>query len=133
MKAVIDTRFLIAHFFGQADLNNWTRNTLQLLQKADNRGFVPSIVVHEFYKFVFQNRGKTVADLRTQSLLSSDLKTVNLDSIIGVEAAKFRCKYAELPTADAIIAATATITGCDYVLTDDRHIRQIKETKTKWL
>jgi predicted nucleic acid-binding protein len=46
---------------------------------------------------------------------------------------KLRCKYAELPTADAIIAATAIAMSCDYILTDDKHIKQINETKTKWI
>jgi predicted nucleic acid-binding protein len=42
-------------------------------------------------------------------------------------------KYADLPTADAIIAATAIKSSANFVLTDDKHIKQIKETKTKWI
>jgi predicted nucleic acid-binding protein len=38
-----------------------------------------------------------------------------------------------LPTADAIIAATAIVMSCEYVLTDDKHIKQIHETKTRWI
>jgi predicted nucleic acid-binding protein len=60
------------------------------------------------------------------------LKVVNLDSSIAIQAAKLRCKYGELPTADAIIAATAIIADSDCVLTDDGHIKQIRETKTRW-
>ena len=96
-------------------------------------GIVPSIVIHEFYKFQLENLGKDVAELRVNSLLKLNLKIVNLDIPIAIEAAKLRCKYTELPTADAIIAATAITTSSDYILTDDRHIKQIKETKTKWV
>jgi predicted nucleic acid-binding protein len=133
MKSVLDTRFLIAHFFGPAELNKWTRVTLQNLQNGINVGFVPSIVIHEFYKFVFETKGQTIADMRIQYVLNSELASINLDPAIAVEAAKLRCKYAELPTADAIIAATAIVTSSDCVLTDDKHIKQVKETKTRWV
>ena len=134
MKVVIDTRFLIAHFLAQDELSKkWTRKTLENLQNGENHGLVPSIVVHEFYKFLFETYGKDIAEIRVNTLLSSNLEIADLDSGIGIEAAKLRCKYAELPTADAIIAATAIIMSCEYVLTDDKHIKQIKETKTRWI
>ena len=134
MKAVIDTRFLIAHFLAQDELSKKrTRKTLENLQNGANLGLVPSIVIHEFYKFILETYGKDIADIRVNTILSSNLEIVNLDSFIGIEAAKLRCKYAELPTADAVIAATAIIMSCEYVLTDDKHIKQIKETKTRWI
>jgi len=56
-----------------------------------------------------------------------------LDGLFFREAAKLRCKYGELPRADAIIPATAILMGSDYVITDDKYIKQIKETKIKWI
>jgi predicted nucleic acid-binding protein len=134
MKAAIDTRFFIAHFLAQDETTKkWTGTTLRNLQTGAHVGVVPSIVIHEFYKFMLENYGKDVADLRVNSILTSELKMVNLDSAIGIEAAKLRCKYAELPTADAIIAATAIAASSECVLTDDKHIKQVKETKTRWI
>jgi predicted nucleic acid-binding protein len=134
MKAVVDTRFLVTHFLAQDELTKkQTRNLLEQLQNGANPGVVPSIVIHEFYKFVLENFGKDTAEIRVNSILSSRLQIVDLDCDIGIEAAKLRCKYAELPTADAVIAATAIKTSCECVLTDDKHIRQIRETKTRWL
>jgi predicted nucleic acid-binding protein len=71
--------------------------------------------------------------MRINAIIKSDFKIVNLDPKIAIAAAKLRCKYGELPTADAVIAATAIAMSCDYVLTDDKHIRQVKETKTRWI
>jgi predicted nucleic acid-binding protein len=134
MKAVIDTRFFVEHFLAQDELSKkLTRRILIDLQNGSNRGLVPSIVIHEFYKFLLENYGKDIADIRTNTIQSAELEIVNLDVVIGIEAAKLRCKYAELPTADAIIAATAIAMSCDYILTDDKHIKQIKKTKTKWI
>lgn len=134
MKAVIDTRFLLVHFLSQDDQSKrWTRITLENLQKGESLGIIPSIVIHEFYKFELDNLGKEVADIRVNSVLKSRLNIVNLDTSIAIEAARLRCKYADLPTADAIIAATAIKTSSECVLTDDKHIKQIKETKARWI
>ena len=134
MKAVIDTRLFIDSLTREDEqFKRWAKSTLQTIQTSENLGIVPSIVIHEFYKFQLENLGKDVAELRVNSLLKLDLKIVNLDIPIAIQAAKLRCKYAELPTADAIIAATAITMSCDYILTDDKHIKQIKETKTKWI
>jgi predicted nucleic acid-binding protein len=65
MKAAVDTRFLIAHFLAQDELfKKWTRKTLENLQNNINCGLVPSIVVHEFYKFLLETYGKDIADIR---------------------------------------------------------------------
>ena len=134
MRATLDTRLFIEGFGSNDEqFQKWARMTLKTLQAKTNLGVVPSIVILEFYKIQLENLGKAIAELRTNSILNSDLNIANLDPTIAIEAAKLRCKYAELPTADAIIAATAIATSSDYVLTDDKHIKQIKETKTKWI
>ena len=134
MRAVLDTRLFVESFASNDEqFKKWARTTLQTLQAKTNLGVVPSIVILEFYKIQLENLGKAIADLRTNTIINSDLNITNLDPHIAIEAAKLRCKYAELPTADAIIAATAIATSSDYILTDDKHIRQIKETKTKWI
>jgi len=81
-------------------------------------------------KIQIEPLAKDTAELRTNSILKSDLNVSILDPAIAIKAAKLRCKYAESPTADAIIAPTAIVMCCDYILTDDKHIKQIKETKT---
>jgi predicted nucleic acid-binding protein len=134
MKAVVDTRFFMNSLENPDDqFKHFSKTTLQTLQMETNKGIIPSIVIHEFYKLQFEDMGKQVAELRTSSILKINFDIADLNVPIAIEAAKLRCKYAELPTADAIIAATAIVLDCDYVLTDDKHIRQIKETKTKWI
>ena len=134
MRAVLDTRFFMASLQSEDEqFKKWARTTLDALERKTNVGTVPSIVIHEFYKIQLQTLGKDVAETRVNSVLKLRLQVINLDTSIAVEAAKLRCKYAELPTADAIIAATAIKTASDCVLTDDNHIKQIKETKTRWI
>jgi len=134
MRAVIDTRFLVVHFLAEdEETRGKTRKILEGLQREANLGFVPTIVVHEFYKFEMENFGRDVAEMRVNAILKSKLKTFDLDSSTAIEAARLRCRYAGLPMADAIIAATAIGTSSDFVITDDRHIKEIREVKTKWI
>ena len=134
MQAIIDTRFLVTHFLApDEETKKWTKTTLENLQREPNLGIIPSIVIHEFYKFEMQTFGADIANIRINIVLKSKLVVSDLDSDIAVEAARLRCKYADLPTADAIIAATAIKSSSAFVLTDDKHVKQIKETKTKWI
>jgi predicted nucleic acid-binding protein len=134
MKAVLDTRFFISSLQSKdPEFRKWSKSTLDTLERKANLGMVPSIVILELYKIQLEKYGKDVAETRVNSVLKLRLEVINLDSSIAIEAAKLRCKYGELPTADAIIAATAIKMSADCVLTDDKHINQIKETKTRWI
>jgi predicted nucleic acid-binding protein len=134
MQAIIDTRFLVTHFLASdEETKKWTKTTLENLQREPNLGIIPSIVIHEFFKFEMQTLGADVANIRINIVLKSKLAVSDLDSDIAIEAARLRCKYTDLPTADAIIAATAIKSSSTFILTDDKHIKQIKETKTKWI
>jgi len=134
MKAVFDTRFFISSLESkEPDFKKWSKAMLDALERQSNLGMVPSIVILELYKIQLEKFSKDVAELRVNSILRLGLELVNLDLSIAIEAAKLRCKYAELPTADAIIAATAINMSADFVLTDDKHINQIREVRTKWV
>ena len=134
MKVVLDTRFFIASLESKdAEFRKWSKSMLDYFERKQNFGMVPSIVILELYKIQLETFGKDVAEIRVNSVLELRLEVIDLDTSIAIEAAKLRCKYAELPTADAIIAATAIKMSADYVLTDDKHINQIRETKTKWI
>jgi len=134
MKAVLDTRFFIASLESKDnDFKRWSKATLDVLERKANLGIIPSIIILELYKIQREKFGKDIAEIRVNSVLKLGFEVINLDLSIALEAAKLRCRYAELPTADAIIAATAIKMSADYVLTDDKHISQIKETRTRWI
>ena len=84
MKAVLDTRFFLLHFLSPDEQSKkWTRTTLENLQRRTNIGAVPSIVIHEFYKFELENLGKDIADIRVNSILKSNLNIIDLDPTIA--------------------------------------------------
>lgn len=126
-KAVFDTRFFIEHYYSQ------NQQTLQKTKEAirqTKQKYISTIVIHEIYQLTLQKEGRETAKTRT-NLLEKDFKTINVDPKIAKTSAEIRHKY-KTSMADSIIAATA-LTLKATCLTDDPHIKTIKEIKTKWI
>jgi predicted nucleic acid-binding protein len=128
----IDTRFFITHFLANTDdLKLKARRKMVALQQE--RSIVPTIVLHEVYKFFADLVGMDAADLRVGSILKSNFAIVDLTYDIAIASAQLRNKYRGLPTADSIIAATAIKRKSKHVLSDDPHFKSIREIKSQWL
>lgn len=128
----VDTRFFLTHFLAiSEEMKNRTRNKMIELQREG--AIVPTMVIHEVYKFECENVGKDVAELRVGTILKSGFTIMELSSQIAIVSGRLRCKYHNIPTADSIIAATATETKSGRVLSDDPHFTKIMEIKTEWI
>jgi predicted nucleic acid-binding protein len=77
-----------------------------------------------------QKEGRETAELRA-TLLEKDFKTINVNTQIAKTSAELRHKY-KTSMAHSIIAATAQTLKAPCI-TDDHHIKNIKEIKTKWI
>lgn len=64
-------------------------------------------------------------------LLEKDFRVVDVDAKIARVSAELRSKY-KVSMADSIIAATALVLKA-ICLSDDPHIKGLKEIKTKWI
>ncbi len=128
----VDTRFFLTHFLAASeDMKNRTRKKMIELQREG--AIVPTMVIHEVYKFECENLGKDVAELRVGTILKSGFRTMELSSQIAIVSGRLRCKYHNIPTADSIIAATAIESKSGRVLSDDPHFTKIIEIKTEWV
>lgn len=126
-KIVYDTRFFTEYFYSQDKI--FLQKALDALRKADKR-YISAIVIHEVYQLVLKREGRETAILRT-TILDKDFKIVNVNSEIAKSSAELRNKY-KLPLADSIIAATALLLKATCV-TDDPHLKTVKEIKTAWV
>ena len=127
-KAVFDTRFFIEHYYAQDEAT--LQKTKEELRQTTKQKYISTIVIHEIYQLTLQKEGRETAKLRT-NLLEKDFKTINVDPKIAKTSAEIRHKY-KTSMADSIIAATALALKATC-LTDDPHLKNIKEIKTKWL
>ncbi len=66
----VDTRFFLTHFLAASEeMKNRTRKKMIELQREG--AIVPTMVIHEVYKFECENVGKDVAELRVGTILKS--------------------------------------------------------------
>ena len=128
----IDTRFFLTHLLAEsATARERTKRKADQLEAR--RSLVPTIALHEVYKFEYETLGADVAALRVDSIVKSNFKIVDLDTVIALSAARLRCRHKDLPTADSIIAATAIELKSNTVITDDPHFKEIREIKIEWI
>ncbi|MBO3842086.1 MAG: PIN domain-containing protein [Candidatus Brockarchaeota archaeon] len=125
--SVYDTRFFIEHYYSGDD--EILKRTTSMLRSDRNR-IISTIVVHEVFRLTLEKEGRVQAELRTR-LLEKDFKVVDVDVQIAKASAELRHKY-RVPMADSIIAATAKILNLTCI-TDDKHLTQMDEIKTKWI
>jgi predicted nucleic acid-binding protein len=126
-KAVFDTRFFVEHYYsGDDKILQKTRE----LMRTTRRRYISTIVIHELYTLTLQKEGRETAELRA-TLLEKDFKIIDVNPQIAKTSAQLRHQY-KTSMADSIIAATALILNAPCI-TDDPHIKTIREVKTKWI
>jgi len=91
------------------------------------------MVIHEVYKFEYENVGADTAELRVGSILKSTFRIIDLTVPIAIAAAKLRARYRGLPTADSVIAATALELKSKQIVSDDTHFSKIEGIRTDWI
>ena len=132
MTRTVDTRFFLTHFFGETeDLRKKTE--AKMFQLRRESAVVPTVVIHEVFKFVCQRIGKDSAKMVVDSILKGTFNVTPLDQDIAVTSGELRCEVPQVPTADAIIAATASAKKALPVVTDDPHFRKLAGIRTEWL
>ncbi len=132
MVRTIDTRFFLTHLLANSDaLKRKVKSKMIELRKES--AVVPTIVIHEVYKFEYQKLGRDIADIDIRSIEKAGFRIVELYLSVAKTAAVLRCRYHNLPTADSIIAATAMEQKSYPVVSDDEHFSMIKEIKTEWI
>ncbi len=128
----IDTRFFLTYLHADNDLLR--RKVRSKMNELRGEGAVlPTIVIHEVYKFEHQKFGREVADNEWRSIEAAGFRIVGLNVGIAKASAILRCGQDDLPTADSIIAATAIDQNASRVVSDGEHFAKIKAIKTEWL
>jgi predicted nucleic acid-binding protein len=126
-KIVFDTRFFVEHYYsGNRRVLERTREEI----RRSHKRFVSAIVLHEVYWLTLGCEGEEVAVLRAD-LLEKDFRVVDVDAEVARVSAELRHKY-KMRLADSVIAATALVLKAPC-LSDDPHLKRIKEIKTRWI
>ena len=132
MKEVLDTRFLLEHFFNDEPraLERARSRMRDLRRRGD--GVLPALVLTEFFDQVCRHAGSKEATRTCEALLLSGLSVHPLTTEVALAAGRIRCAHHDMPIADCVIAATAQVVR-GRVLTDDPHFSKVKGLRTTWI
>lgn len=132
MKEVLDSRFLIEHFYSAS--TEMKQKTSKKLRELGQRkeGLLPTIVISETVKIICEKVGREEAEVCYLSIVTSGLQIQELSTKIAKQAGLLKCQYKNIPMGDCIIASTAIINQA-RIISDDPHFDDIRETKRSWI
>jgi len=88
-----------------------------------------AVTVTEYLTYPYQqNEIKLINDFNA-FIDGMEINIKSIDREIAEKAAKIRAEYKSFKTMDALQLATACLSGCDLVLTNDKQLKQFKEIK----
>ncbi len=124
--AVYDTRFFI-ELYRTTDEETRRKIRAEMTRKEK---YVSSVVIHELYNNTIETDDRETAKTQV-AYVKQDFKIVPVDSKVAEISAELRHKY-HISMGDSMIAATALMLKA-VCITDDQHIKQIKEIQTAWI
>ncbi len=128
MKQVVDSRFLIEHYYSNdTETRQKTAKKIKELTQTGN-GIIPTIVIAETVQLICSREGKQKAEMIFLSVMASGMKIESLNPSVAKQAGILKSLYKNVPMVDCIIAATA-IENQAKIISDDPHYDSIKETK----
>jgi len=131
MTSVCDTRLLITFRFPPSEETK-QKITKLVQRELGERLLVPSIVLAEYVKVASKKVGVEAAITHIHELESRGIIVTNINREIALEAGRLLAKYPNVPIADALLAASATVYSADHVVTNDPHFKKLG-VKTQWI
>ena len=124
--AVYDTRFFI-QLYRTTDEEARKKIRVEMTRKEK---YVSSVVIYELYNNSIEIDERETAKTKV-AYVKQDFNIISVDCQVAEVSAEFRHKY-HISMGDSIIAATALMLKA-VCITDDQHIKQIKEIQTSWI
>lgn len=122
-----DTRFFFEHYY--SDDGRILEKTRRHL-RANETKYISAVTVHEVFKISLEREGREVANTRT-TLLEKEFEVIPVEATVARRSAELRSKY-RIPMADSMVAASAESFRLRCV-SDDPHLRQVKEIESRWI
>jgi len=126
MRYCADTWFILQAF----DKNSTAISLITETKTEKTEIIIPMIVFIESYKKLFQcGVARETIELFFAGVEASEkIKLVTLDKAIGKEAAHISLSF-HIPLIDALVAATARLTGCEVLLAKDSDYNPLMKRK----
>jgi len=86
---------------------------------------ISAVSLTEIYKIIGKSSEEEAGRI-IRGIIASELSFRDVDYRIGIKAGELRLHY-DIPTVDALIAATGIINNATHILTTDPHFQTIKK------
>ena len=126
-KAFIDTSPFIYYLENNP---NYAENVKQFFAECLKNKVVlvtSTITLEEYMVYPFKNNDNRMIENFLSFLGALNIKTVNIDNRIAINAARIRGKYDGIKGMDAIQISTYEIEDCDIFLTNDNQLKKVDE------
>ena len=90
-----------------------------------------TITLEEYLVYPFKNNDNKMIENFLSFLSAVNIKIVNIDNRIAVNAARIRGKYDGIKGMDAIQISVCGIEDCDVFLTNDKQLKKVDEIEGK--
>lgn len=99
-------------------------------KEYDDCDYITSAVtVTEYLTYPYQQNNVNMINAFYAFIDGMDIDIKSIDKAIAEKAAQIRAEYKFFKTMDALQLATASLSGCDLFLTNDKQLKQFKELK----
>jgi len=132
LKVTLDTRFFFAYFNpATSTQSEWCKSIVREAGRDGSLVVVSTVSVAELYEHMGRRIGEDAVAVRVASMKAKGILLADVDESIASEAGRIMLSQAEVPLADAIVAATANAYA-PILCTDDPHFKQLKGTRIQW-
>ncbi len=132
LRACLDTRFYSAYYASDMATAPWTRRVVEAARLPRSQLVSSTITISELLCTMPPEVGRESVRLRVSSAKHAGIEFVAVSEEIADKAGEILLRVADLPMADAIVAATAVLETDGRVYTDDEHFRKIPGVQTVW-
>jgi predicted nucleic acid-binding protein len=127
----LDTSALIYHLEDVAPYSDFTEQLFRAVASSTTRCVISSLSVAEIFTKPFAQQDQAAISIIENFLLTfPGLEIIPTSYSIARKAAELRAKY-RLKTPDAIIVATALITNCEGLVSNDLQWKRLSNEKIK--
>lgn len=88
-----------------------------------------AVTVTEYLTYPYQQNNMKLINSFYAFVDGMDIEIKSIDKAIAEKAAQIRAEYKFFKTMDALQLATACLSGCNLLLTNDKQLKQFKEMK----
>ena len=128
-KVFLDTTPIIYFLDEDVNFGNKVENILSEILESRKEMVTSTITCMEYLTYPHRTDNVEKVDAFFDFVSGCNIAIYSIDMEIAKKAARIRAEYRYFKAMDALQLATACITGCDLLLTNDKQLRQFEEIK----